>query len=149
MPDEAFHWMGRIKAVEREHRAIRFGTDRLLTAVHDDPSVLNNEVGRRDIRTASEHLEGTYLVRVFSEFETALLHFCRAFIIRRPNGARALINRVRVRGRIPNDDTDAVHRVREYRNVLVHERSAPAAPVTLREATSFLCTFLSRIQRIW
>lgn len=50
MPGEAFHWMGRIKAVEREHRAIRFGTDRLLIAVNDDPSVINNEVGRRDIR---------------------------------------------------------------------------------------------------
>jgi hypothetical protein len=34
MPDEAFTWMSRIKAVEREYGAIRFGTDRLLLAVN-------------------------------------------------------------------------------------------------------------------
>jgi hypothetical protein len=32
MPDEAFNWMSRIKAVEREYGAIRFGTDRLLAS---------------------------------------------------------------------------------------------------------------------
>jgi hypothetical protein len=149
MPDEAFHWMGRIKAVEREYGAIRFGTDWLLVAVDDDPSILAGEVRRPDIRTASAHLEGTYIIRVFSEFETALQHFIRAFHIRRPNGAEALVHRVRDRGHIPQPDTEAVHRVREYRNVLVHERSRPVAPVTIREATSFLCTFLSRVQRIW
>jgi hypothetical protein len=149
MPDEAFSWMGRIKAVEREYGAIRFGTDRLLVSVNDDPSILEGQVRRPDITTASVHLEGTYIVRVFSEFETALQHFVHAFHIRKPRGAEPLVNRVRDRGRIPQADTDAVHRVREYRNVLVHERSKPVTPVTIREATRFLCTFLSRIQRIW
>lgn len=149
MPDEAFNWMGRIKAVEREYVAIRFGTDRLIAAVNGDPSILAGLVRRPDITTASNHLEGTYIVRVFSEFETALQHFVRAFHIRKPTGAEPLVNRVRDRGRIPQTVTDAVHRVREYRNVLVHERSKPAPPVTIREATRFLCTFLSRVQRIW
>jgi len=149
MLDEAFTWMGRIKAVEREYGATRFGTDRLLVAANDDPSILEGQVRRPDIATASMHLEGTYIVRVFSEFETALQHFIRAFHIRKPTGAEALVNRVRDRGHIPQADTDAVHRVREYRNVLVHERSKPVTPVTIREATRFLCTFLSRIQRIW
>jgi hypothetical protein len=44
MPDEAFNWMGRIKAVEREYGAIRFGTDRLLAAVNDAPSFLEGQV---------------------------------------------------------------------------------------------------------
>lgn len=149
MPGEAFEWMGRIKAVEREYRAIRFGTDRLLLAVNADPSILNSQVERPDIGTASAHLEGTYMVRVFSEFETALQHFCRAFHIRRPGTTQALVNRVRDRGHVPQLDTAAVHMVREYRNVLVHARTEPIAPVTIREATSFLCTFLSRVQRIW
>ena len=149
MPDEAFTWMGRIKAVEREFGAIRFGIDRLLVAVNDDPSILENQVGRPDIATASRHLEGTYIVRIFSEFETALQHFIRAFHVRKPRGAETLVNRVRDRGHIPQPDADAVHRVREYRNVLVHERSNPVPPVTIREATRFLCTFLSRVQRMW
>jgi hypothetical protein len=58
MPDEAFNWMGRIKAVEREYGAIRFGTDRLLIAANDDPSILEGQVRRPDITTASLHLEG-------------------------------------------------------------------------------------------
>src|SRR5437588_5850798 len=120
MPDEAFRWMGRIKAVEREYGAIRFATDRLLVAVNDDPSIVAGPVKRPDIGTASLHLEGTYIVRLFSEFETALQHFIRAFHIRRPRGTQALVNRVRDRGRIPQADTDAVHQVREHRNVLVH-----------------------------
>jgi hypothetical protein len=149
MPDEAFNWMGRIKAVEREFGAIRFGTDRLLAAVNDDPAVLEGRVRRPDIRTASAHLEGTYIVRVFSEFETALQHFIRDFHLRRPGNTTSLVNRVSDRGRIPQTHTDAVHRVREYRNVLVHDRSDPVAPVTIREATKHLCTFLSRVQRVW
>lgn len=149
MPHEAFDWMGRIKAVEREYGAIRFGADRLVAAVGEDPSILKGAVKRPDIKTASAHLEGTYIIRVFSEFETALVHFVRAFQIRRPRTAETLVNRVRSRGRISPADTDRVHRVRQYRNVLVHERSAPVAPVSVREATGFLCTFLSRIQGIW
>jgi hypothetical protein len=149
MPVEAFIWMGRIKAVEREYGAIRLATDRLLVLVSDDPSILEGQVARPDIATASMHLQGTYIVRLFSEFETALQYCVRAFHIRKPRGAEALINRVHDRGHIPQPATDAVHRVREYRNVLVHERSLPIAPVTIREATRFLCTFLSRLQRIW
>jgi len=149
MLGEAFTWMGRIKAVEREYGVIRFGTDRLIAAVNDDPSVLEGNAKRSDIRTASELLEGTYLIRIFAEFETALEHFIRAFNIRRPRSTEALINRVGDRGRIPQIDTDAVHRARVYRNVLVHKRTNPIAPVTIREATRFLCTFLSRVQRIW
>ena len=153
MPGEAFEWMGRIKAVEREYGAIRFGTDRLLVAVNDDPSILVGEVRQRDIGTASDRLEGTYIIRVFSEFETGLQHFIHTFHIRKPRGTEPLVDRVRDRGRIPHADTDAVHRVREYRNVLVHERSQPVAAVnikvTIREATRSLCTFLSRVQRIW
>lgn len=149
MPAEAFKWMGRITTVEREFRAIRFGTDRLIAELAKDPTILIQEVRRPDITTAAAHLEGTYIVRVFSEFETSLAHFKSAFGIPRPRTTRALIERVRSRGRISQADTDVVHRVREYRDVLVHERSAPAMPVTIREAVGFLCTFLSRVQGIW
>jgi hypothetical protein len=149
MPDEAFNWMGRIKSVEREYGVIRFGTDRLTVHVNDDPSILEGLLRRPDIALASVRLEGTYIIRVFAEFETALQHFRRAFHIRKPKGAEALINRVRDRGHIPQPETDLVHAVREYRNTLVHERTSPATAVTIREATSRLCTFLSRVQRIW
>ena len=123
MPGEAFEWMGRIKAVEREHRAIRVATDYRLAAINNDPAIVQGQVERPDITKASENLEGTYIVRIFSEFETALQHFIRAFNIPKPRSTEALVNRVRDRGHIPQDVADAVHRVRDYRNVLVHERS--------------------------
>ncbi|MGC8642268.1 MAG: hypothetical protein ACP5XB_20595 [Isosphaeraceae bacterium] len=102
MPDEAFRWMGRIRAVEREYEAIRFATDQLIVALNDDPSILLGQVRRPDIGTASARLEGTYVIRVFAEFETALHHFILAFHIRRPRAAETLINRVRDRGHIPS-----------------------------------------------
>jgi hypothetical protein len=149
MPNEAFNWMGRIKAVEREYKVIRFGTDRLIVAAKDDPAILKGAVMRPDINTASAHLDGTYLVRVFAEFETALRKFTSVFHIRRPGSTEALVNRVRDRGHVPQLETDAVHRVRDYRNLLVHDRLGNVGPVSIREATGYLCTFLSRVQRIW
>jgi hypothetical protein len=149
MPDEAFIWMGRIKAVEREFRVIRFGTDRLLAAVTDDPSLLERQLKRLDVTTASRQLEGTYVIRVFSEFETALIHLIRALKVSTVRGTEARINRVRDRGRIPQAITADVHKVREYRNSLVHERSTQANPVSIRESTADLCMFLSRLQGIW
>ena len=125
-----------------------FATDLLIFAVKDDPSILVGHVRRPEIGTASVRLEGTYVIRVFAEFENVLRHFILAFHIRRPRAAETLINRVRDRGHIPQPMTDAVHRVREYRNILVHERLALVAPVTI-ETTRFLCTFLSRVQNIW
>lgn len=48
MPDEAFQWMGRIKSVEREYGAVRFGIDRLLADLDPKgPEVLKRiEKGR-------------------------------------------------------------------------------------------------------
>jgi hypothetical protein len=82
-----------------------------------------------------------------AEFETARQHFIRAFHIRKPRRAEAFVNRARDRGHIPKATSDSVRVVRG--NVLVHERSTPVNPVTIREATRFLYTFLSRLQRIW
>jgi hypothetical protein len=86
-------------------------------------------------------------ISFFAEFETARQHFIRAFHIRKPRRAEAFVNRARDRGHIPKATSDAVRVVRG--NVLVHERSTPVNPVTIREATRFVCTFLSRLQRIW
>jgi hypothetical protein len=68
--------------------------------VNDDPSILEGQVERPNIAMASSHLQGTYIVRLFSEFETALQHFIRAFHIRKPRGAEALVNPARDRGHI-------------------------------------------------
>jgi hypothetical protein len=65
-------WQTRIKAVEREYVAARQATDRFLESTHRDPTLLRGDLRYREIVRASENLEGTYLIRLFAEFETGL-----------------------------------------------------------------------------
>ena len=68
-------WQRRIKAVERRFLAIRLGTDRLQDDVRRDSTILQGRVDPRDLTSASEDLEGTYLTRMFAEFETGLRQY--------------------------------------------------------------------------
>ena len=135
MPDEAFAWSTRIKAVEREYIVARFAVDRLGQQAQDNPEILPGDIRRRDIRILVDRLEGTYLLRVFAEFEQALRHYLRAFGIRVPRNVEQLIDKVRHKVRMDDDDAVKVHAVRLYRNMLIHDESQPTDPVSMREAT--------------
>src|SRR6266446_3736914 len=126
MPGKAFAWLTRIKAVEREHNAARLAVDRLKQHAVDAPHLLTGDLRFRDIGAASDRLEGTYIVRLFSEFETGLRHFLRAKKLGVPTKAEPLVNKVRGRVGISIDDADNVHKVREYRNTLVHDVLRPS-----------------------
>jgi hypothetical protein len=149
MPDEAYAWMTRVKAVEREYAMTRLAVSRLLQHAMENPNLLIGDQRYRDIAAASDRLEGTYVVRVFAEFETALKQFLRAKGIKVPKDAKPLVNKVRDRVGISIDHADDVHKVRDYRNALVHERLRPALEVSMRDATKYLSTFLSWLQRTW
>ena len=75
MAHDRFAWLRRIKAVEREHAASRLGIDRLLSQAREEPSLLRGDVTLRDLAVASGRLDGTYVIRLFAEFETALRLF--------------------------------------------------------------------------
>src|SRR4051812_22499115 len=147
--DATREWMSRLKDVEREYNTSRLGMDRLYRQAVDDPGVLGGDFRLRNIVTVLDRLEGTYLVRLFSEFETALRHFLRFLKLRQPNSTQTLVNRVRDRVGIPSEFADLVHKVREYRNSLVHDVEDEIDPVTIREATRACSTFLSWLQRLW
>jgi hypothetical protein len=149
MPNEAFVWGTRIKSVEREYVVARLAADRLDQHTRENPEVLKGDLRLRDVGMVIDRLEGTYLLRLFAEFETALRHYLRAFRIKAPNNAEPLINKVRDRAHIANDDALKVHAVRRYRNNLIHDDAAPAPPVTIRVATKDLGTFLACLQRYW
>lgn len=76
----------------------------------------------QDVERAVHNLEGTFTVRLFSEFEAILLdHFRVNFPKERlPGSALSLINRAATRRRIRDEIRDGAHRIREYRNALVH-----------------------------
>jgi len=148
MPPSRFDWLVRIKAVDQEHAAMRQAADRFVADVRHDPTILRREVRPRDVAHASDHLEGTYLVRLFAEFETGLRSYWRAVRRTRPS-AEVLIDRVADLRGIPAEVRDHTHGVRDYRNRLVHEREGGGTPVPIALARSRLCTFFDRLPRQW
>jgi hypothetical protein len=127
---------------------MRFAADRLLDAGRSDPTTLQREIAIHDLDVASDRLEGTYLVRLFAEFETSLRKLWATFRETSP-ATGDLLNGVGAKCRIPHDQISNAHQVREYRNALVHEREERAASIPISEARSHLCRFLSRLPAEW
>ena len=148
MPSDKCDLIGRLKAVEREHTALRFTTDHVLRSLGEGGVELDDNLKRLDVTRASEHLEGTYIIRLFSEFEVVLKTFLHERKTKKiPRDAKPLINRVASHLKFSGQILDNAHAVREYRNKLVHTLVygiPDEQRMTIRMATSHLCTFLSR-----
>ncbi len=141
-------WQSRIKAVEREYVAMRQAADRFLHHAHDDPTILLGDLRHGEIVSASRNLEGTYVMRLFAEFETGARQFWDAMWgtdIKTYDLFQALAAR---RG-IPDTDRDNGHLVREYRNSLVHEREDRPEPISIEIARRYLCVFFSYLPAQW
>jgi hypothetical protein len=153
MPSDKYDLIGRVKAVEREHTALRFTTDHVLRSLGEGGMALEEDLKRLDVNRASERLEGTYVIRLFSEFEVALKTFLRERKVKNiPGGAKLLIDRVASFVKFSGPILDKAHEVREYRNRLVHHLVygiPDTQRMTIRIATSHLCTFLSRSLARW
>jgi len=149
-----FEWIDRLKFVEREHRVVATAIEHLRRAILDGQLHTPDGTTLRDLDAAGESLETTYLVRLWAEFETALLSYYR-FRTSDPEGRIRAIDLANSlaglrRGRAIADAVrDDVHEVREYRNSLVHERTDPATPVGLVEARRRLNTFLGKLPQQW
>jgi hypothetical protein len=149
MPSNRFQWLTRVKAVEREHNATRSATDYFVTVVQHDPNSLRGDMRTRDLNDAVDNLEGTYVIRVFAEFETCLRLFWQAAYRQTSPSARQLIDSVGARRTIPYDQINNAHAVREYRNSLVHEREDDVEPIPIDETRSHLCHYLSFLPIQW
>lgn len=99
----------------------------------------------RDLLRAAERLEDTYIVRLFSQFEALLAHHLAGTrrVQRVPRTSEALINRVALMERLPNAMRHGAHRVREYRNAVVHPAGTPATWLSLPEAAGALNRFVA------
>ena len=130
MPHNRFEWIDRLKFVEREHRLVATAIARLRLAILEGLVRTPDGTTPRDLVAAGENLETTYLVRLWAEFETALLSYYRDLTGDPEARIRAtdLVNTLAGvrRGRAIADEVRAaVHEVREYRNSLVHEPHRP------------------------
>jgi hypothetical protein len=150
MADERDIWIRNIRAVEREYVAARFSFHRSIEQARQDPSILPGGLRIREMDLAAARLEGTYIIRLFAEFETALRIFIRKARRRTPpSRTRDLLESVAAIMRIPPDELRNAHAVREYRNVLIHEREAGADPLTITAVRGRLCLYLSFLPRHW
>lgn len=149
MRDRTFHWLARIRDVEREHTAIRFAIEHLLQSVQGGATALKENLKRLDLNRASTNLEFTYTIRLFAEFEAGLKRFLKSKKLKVPRNARRLIDRVAARIGIAGDLLLNVHKVRDCRNRFAHDLEQEVEPLTIRKATSFLCTFFDRLQTAW
>ena len=148
MPHKRQEWPTRIKDVEREYKSMRLASDRLLDEARHDPTILKENLGLRDIANASKRLEGTYIIRLYAEFETGLRLFWRTIKPTEPL-TRDLLEGISARRGIPIDRLAGAHTVRVYRNSLVHERDEEVAPISIGRARSHLCHFFAYLPERW
>lgn len=150
MRHNTFVWLGRIKGVEREYLSARLAADRLAAAVEADPASFLGGLAVRDIRQMREQLEGTYLIRLYSEFEAGLrLFWPTARGTDPPTRTRDLLDGLAATCRIPHAVLVAAHAVRDYRNRLVHVREDAVEPIPLAEARKRLCIFFAFLPPEW
>lgn len=136
--------MARMKAVGREYLAARMSVDRFLVDAGRTPALLQQNITLRDIRHTADRLEGTYLIRLFAEFETGLRSYWE--LTRKsdpPTRTRDLIDSIAAKRSIADASRSEVHAVREYRNTLIHQRETTSSPVPVALASGHLCRFFS------
>jgi len=145
-------WISRIKEVEREYKIARIALDRLIVDADHDSSI-TQDLRSRDIRKAVERLEGTYIIRLFAEFETGLRSYWLSTKKKKQKQtathAKLLVDRIGGKHVKENDLISSVHVVRKYRNALIHEREIDAVPVPIPTARAHLCKFFAQLPHDW
>ena len=152
MSSEPQLWMKRVKSVEREYLASRLAIDRVGSTIASNPTILGEIVKVRDVLQSDANLEGTYIIRIFAEFETGLRKFWnrkRPEEHKKNTPAEVLVDQVAAEAHVPDDVIVRVHNVRELRNLLVHETDEPLAKMQIRDVRSCLCTYLHNLYTIW
>ncbi len=100
------------------------------------------------INKTLKNLKGTYVIRLFAEFETGARQCWVANWNTDPKTADLLDGLAARRG-IPDTLRDNALLVREYRNALVHERDDQPEPIAIATARGYLCHFFSFLPPQW
>ncbi len=141
-------WQSRIKTVEREYRTAQQSVDWFQEAAQNDPALLPRDLSHGDIGLTAANLEGTYLIRLFAEFETGLRLFWSTIRDTTPP-TWDLLEGIAARRRIPYAHLLKAHDVQNYRNILVHERDEGADPMSMSIARGHLCRFFAYLPPHW
>ncbi len=139
-----------IRSYESMCEAGKAATVHFLRACLSDPTCIP-AIGNfrvRDIRACHGDLEHTYLIQMFAVFETTLRQLWERVSRKTSHpSARQLMDRLVLRCNMPIDHVAKAHAVREFRNTLVH--GGRRESLTIGDARSCLCKFLSGLPREW
>ena len=141
----------RIAAVEREFFAARRGVALLVEQTRLDPGAIA-DLGIRpaDVMDCFEHLEGTYMVRMFADWESGLRDVWNNALTQATTPPmRDLLEGLAARVHVDATTLAEAHEVREHRNALVHQGTVAVRPMTLAQARSRLRKFFSYMPRDW
>ncbi len=135
----------RLASVRSEFEAAKAAIDYLeknWSRIHTEAGFEDSELS--EVRHASANLEATYVIRLFSMFESVLREVLPPRTLNSPDkrGAYELINRAASKWRVSAAVKDKAHLVRQFRNAEVHQ-SEIDKDVTFAEALAGLNRFLS------
>jgi hypothetical protein len=144
-------WLERLSAVDREYSAAELADEFLRAGIKADPTrLVERGLSPKDVNNFSDNVEATYFIRLFAEFESALRDvWANGYNRTTEPPTRVLIDSVGARCNVSDTDVEAVHRVREYRNMLVHEGDDGTEAVGFETAKSDLGRFLARLPLDW
>ena len=156
-------WWNYINEVGKEYEASRVAIIRLTNQVAVNANVLDDEPrARGGLSRASRNLEGTYLVRVFAAFESALRSYERWWHPNRETrvdasqmideiGARKADDIPRRHKRVIGTQIrERVQLVRRSRNYWAHDDAdAVADPMPLERATMCVLEYINKMPLEW
>lgn len=146
--DQWIEWM---RAVERESDTAAYAIELLNERLQSDPSSLTARgLEHRDADHVQANREATYLVRLFAVFEGGLREAWIKVEQRTTEPKVAdLCDAFAARTKMPNDRLAEAHRVRQYRNSVVHQAAVVPEPISLAQARRFLCRYFSFLPPDW
>ena len=144
-------WIKRIKLVEQEWEIATTAVSWLELDARNDPTILPTDSGTKDVHRTAVRLPATYLVRLFAVFEAGLRQFWVDELGRETQPPmRDLLDGIASARGIEHPFLDPAHRVREFRNALVHEQDEePEETFTIGEARRHLTRFFSYLPPDW
>jgi hypothetical protein len=141
----------RMKSIEREYQVAELAIAALEETLTQQSGLLTARgLTVVDLRVYRDKLHGTYLIRLFAEFETGLKDYWKNGLGEDPKTRiMDVITSVGARRRILDAWCINVHAARKYRNRLIHEEDAEGDPVTLTEARRYPGRFFGCLPDDW
>lgn len=143
------YWLKRIRAAGLEAEVVEAALGLVADLFAKDPThPAVRELGLPEIRAAILNREATYTIRMFAECEQGLREAWAAKGLTTVPPVRDLVEGWAARGTVPDSVREELHRVREYRNAVVHGGETADA-LSLADARRALCRFFAHLPPAW